>query len=122
MTTADSWTTKPSAFALGSRHRDPSGCHPGKVTDDDGWLARMSGEERARFLAETQRFLVLHAELKSVGEAAVLERAVVDPQDPVQARAYWTALSAHFARLANAHGELAEVTASMATALDSQYG
>jgi uncharacterized protein (DUF1810 family) len=85
---------------------------------DDGWLARMSAEERRRFTESTRRLFALHGQVKSVSEAAMLERVVVDAVDPVEARAYWRALSGHYRELTDLHRELADVTAAMAATLD----
>ena len=80
----------------------------------------MSPSEQAQFLAATQRLLTLQPQVKSVGEAAVLEASVVKAEEPREARAYSRALSSHYDMLSRLHAELAELTTRMAAALDSQ--
>jgi hypothetical protein len=92
------------------------------MADDDNWLSRMGPREREVFTSGTRRFFELHARLKATGEAAALERAVVDAADPVEVRAYWQALSGHFRRMARANDELADITAEMAAVLDGHAG
>jgi hypothetical protein len=49
----------------------------------------------------------------------MLERDVVAPEDPAQARDYFKSLSAHYAKLARLHAEVGDVTARMAAILDN---
>ncbi|MFC0715220.1 hypothetical protein [Cellulomonas biazotea] len=89
------------------------------MADDGGWRDRMTPEDRREFTSATARFMILHSEVKSVGEAAMLERDVVAPEDPAQARDYFKSLSAHYAKLARLHAEVGDVTARMAAILDN---
>lgn len=92
------------------------------LEDDDGWLNRMTPDERQSFLAGSQTFFALQEELKSTSHAATLERSIVDSEDPAQAREYWRALANHNFRMAELHNGIADAMARMARALDRQAG